>query len=191
MKNQTVYLLPGRNDPFDDPPGNMIARMGYTICGREILADFARLRFSEQVELVKADLQAAFWHAAAIVIARSYGAYLLLHSLAEMEPFVGRILLFSPVLGSAITREGLYGSIPPRAQKLAQLVQNKSFPSPQYMEIHTGVEDHGCDPRLAERFCDGIAHVRLYLVPGASHTLEQSYMQAVLDRFLEHKPSRM
>jgi hypothetical protein len=27
MKNQTVYLLPGRNDTFDDPPGNMIARM--------------------------------------------------------------------------------------------------------------------------------------------------------------------
>ena len=46
MKNQTVYLLPGRNDTFDDPPGNMIARMGYTICGRKILADFARLHMA-------------------------------------------------------------------------------------------------------------------------------------------------
>jgi hypothetical protein len=108
-----------------------------------------------------------------------------------MEPFVGKILLFSPVLGMALARQGLYGSIPPRAQKLPQLAQHKTFPSPQYMEIHTGADDQGCDPLLAKRFCALIDNVRLYIVPGAGHTLEQSYVQSVLDRFLEHKPSRM
>ena len=72
----------------------------------------------------------------------------LLHVLADLEPFPRKILLCSPVLGAAVAKNGFYGSLPPRAEKLVKLAESNAFSAPRYMEIHTGAEDNGCDPLL-------------------------------------------
>ena len=93
--NQRVYFLPGRGEKLDGNLGQAIARLQYSIHGREITPDFARLRFAEQLALIRCDLHEAFWEADAKLIARSYGAYVLLNALAEISPFPGSILLLS------------------------------------------------------------------------------------------------
>jgi pimeloyl-ACP methyl ester carboxylesterase len=135
--------------------------MGFTIHGREIISDFARLRFSEQLALIRSDLQPAFWHPEALLVGRSYGAYLLLHTLADTDPFLGKILLCSAVLGVAVARDGFYVSRPPRAEKLLKLAESNRFPAPQYMEIHTGAEDNGCDPLLAACLASLVGNTKL------------------------------
>src|SRR2546430_11454569 len=52
-----VYLLPGREETFADNLAKSIESLGLTLCGREIVRDFARLRFAEQLALIKSDLQ--------------------------------------------------------------------------------------------------------------------------------------
>jgi len=184
MMKKHVYLLPGREETFADNLAKSIESLGLTLCGREIVRDFARLRFAEQLALIKSDLQTAFWKPDAKIVARSYGAYLLLNTLAEMNPFPGRILLLSPVLGVAVANDGFYVSRPPRAERFVKLVENRDFPSPRYLEIHTGAEDKGCEPLLAERFASLVRNTKLTVVAGAGHELREDCLQRVLREFL-------
>jgi hypothetical protein len=178
-----LFVL-GRGEDLDEGLGRLMATMGYAIHGREIILDFARLRISEQVALIGSDLQPAFWHPDALLVGHSYGAYLLLHTVADMDPFPGKILLRSPVLGAAVAKNGFYGSRPPRAEKLLKLTESNRFPVPHYMEIHTGAEDNGCDPLLATRFGSLVGNTKLHIVAGAGHQLGKEYLQVVLSKFL-------
>jgi len=108
----------------------------------------------------------------------------LLHTLADLELFPGKVLLCSPVLGAAVAKNGSFGSLPPRAEKLVKLAEDKAFPAPRYVEIHTGAEDNGCDPMLASRFAELVKNTKLYVVAGAGHQLDQEYLRAMLSKFL-------
>lgn len=180
-----MYLIPGRHESFHDSFGKLLRKLGYTFSGRELVADFARLRFADQLEQIKTDLFPTFWHEHALLLGHSYGAYLLLHSLAELGNFPGCVLLFSPILGMAVTSDGTYGSIPPRAKKLVQLARNQSLPQCQNLIIHTGTQDHGCDPELAKTFVDLLPYAVLHLVPEAGHPLPQAYVQEILQQILQ------
>jgi hypothetical protein len=182
--DRRVYFLPGRQERVSDGLGSAIVRAGFSICGHEIVNDFARLRFAEQLSLIRSDLQTTFWKPDARIIARSYGAYLLLNTLAEMSPFPGRILLLSPVLGAAVANNGFYVSRPPRADRFANVVESGEFPGPRYLEIHTGSEDNGCDPQLADRFAALVSDTRLHIVAGAGHDLGDEYTRSALREFL-------
>jgi hypothetical protein len=184
MANKRLYFLPGRSESLDAGLGRIITKMGYSIHGREILSDFVRLRFAEQLALIRSDLEPEFWDIDARLIGRSYGAYLLLQTLADMKPFPGRILICSPVLGAAVAKNGFFGSRPPRAEKLVKLAASNAFPAPAYMDIHTGAEDNGCDPLVAERFASLVRNTKLNVVPGAGHELGQEYTQGMLRDFL-------
>lgn len=184
---KTVYFIPGRGENLTDEIGQIIAGMGFSIQGREIISDFARLGFSGQLALIRVDLEPSFWHSEAVLIGCSFGAYLMLHALAEMKPFPGKMLLFSPVLGAGVSSDRLFGSIPPRSKKLLKLAQSREFPAPRCLEIHTGAEDNGCNPRLAERFTSLVGNTKLYLVSGAGHQLDQKYIRGVLEKFLIKK----
>src|SRR2546429_9027090 len=98
MANKRVYFLPGRAESLVAGLGQLITKMGYSIHGREMVSDFARLRFAEQLALIRSDLEPAVWHSEAVLIGGSYGAYVLLHTLARTETFLGEIMLFLPLL---------------------------------------------------------------------------------------------
>ena len=187
MEEKRLYFIPGRGECLNDVLGHLIASTGYAISGREIVSDFARLRFAEQLALIRSDLQPAFWHRDGVLVGRSYGAYLLLHTLADMNAFPGKILLCSAVLGAAVAKNGLFGSRPPRAERLIKLAESNAFPAPGYLEIHTGAKDSGCDPLLAARFASLVKNARLEIVAGAGHELGAEYLQRVLCRFLNNK----
>lgn len=184
MADKRLYFLPGRAERLDAGLGRFIAKMGYSIHGREIVSNFALLRFADQLALIKSDLEIGCWDVDARLIGRSYGAYLLLHTLADMNPFPGRILLCSPVLGAAVAKDGSFGSRPPRAEKLVKLAEIGAFPIPGYMEIHTGADDNGCDPLLAKRFASLVGNTKLKIVTGAGHELSGDYMKGMLREFL-------
>jgi hypothetical protein len=187
MVGRRIYFVPGRGENQNESLGKAIGDTGYEVYGRSIVSSFERLRFSEQLKMIRSDIETDFWNHAAILIARSYGAYLLLHALADMSPFPGRILLFSPVLGKAtsVQEKRLFISIPPQAEKLHDLAKAGRFPAPKYMEIHTGAEDRGCDPVLAKEFASTIPNTKLFIVAGTGHRLEEAYVRKALDSFLD------
>lgn len=185
MPGKKIYLIPGRGEKLDDTLGRILTMLGYNYEGMALTSDVEHLRFSEQLELVRSDLKLRFWDADSVLIGRSYGAYLLLHTLADMPPFPGRVLLFSPVLCAASDKDRRYGSIPPRAEKLLKLAKSNTFPAPAYMEIHTGSEDHDCSPMLAENFTSGIKNTTVVTVEGAGHNLSEPYLKNIFIEFLK------
>jgi hypothetical protein len=129
-------------------------------------------------------LRSFFWDPNANLVGHSYGGYLLLHSLSELEPFPGRILLFSPVLGEAIDKRRRFGSRPPRAGRLMELARKNQFPTLGYLEIHTGENDNGCDPNLDKAIGSFIPKSRIEIVSNQGHELPLEYITKVIVRFL-------
>lgn len=184
--NKKVYLLPGRKGKLDGFIGTLLLNMGYDIYGREIDGEFDDLRISKQIEIIQNDLKNGFWDENSIVIGSSYGAYLFMHSILDTEKFLGKILLFSPVLGKSKILPNQIVSYPPRARKLLEYRNSNRLPKID-IEVHTGLDDPICDPQLAEEIILGIEHSKLTIVEGASHQLDKDYIKNVLVKFLSQQ----
>lgn len=74
-------------------------------------------------------------------------------------------------------------SRPPRADKLLDLATRSQFPVPQWLEIHTGANDEGCDPDLAKKIGDLIEGTKVSIIPDQGHALPNAYIKEALHRF--------
>jgi predicted alpha/beta hydrolase family esterase len=132
MDKVPCYYLPGRGGRIDRGLGAELVRQGYEVSGREVTprerntanSEFGHLQFQEQVDLIQHDLL-HHDHDGGLVIAHSFGAYLLLHALLGKTDFLGHCLLISPITGSATT-EGMYFR-PPAAKILEQAIDDQYF----------------------------------------------------------------
>ena len=179
------YLIPGRHEPLDGLLGQLIGERVGPVSGRGLDGDFARLRFGDQMARIGDDLSGRHWSAETLLVGRSYGGYLLLHALADLPPFPGRVLLLSPVLGPALSPTGRGGSRPPRADRLPRLVREGRFPRPAAMVVYTGGADPGCAPELARRIIPRIPGARLRIIPEAGHDLSADQIRAAVSEILE------
>jgi alpha-beta hydrolase superfamily lysophospholipase len=96
---RTAYYLPGHGGQVSTGLGEGLASRGWAAVGRETLGDFRRLPFEQQVDAVAQDLTDHFWREDAYVVAVSFGAYLFLHAQAQLPPYLGNVLLLSPIVG--------------------------------------------------------------------------------------------
>lgn len=88
-----IYYLPGHGGRLETGLGQELMRRGFDLTGRATVEEFKDLSFSEQVDTVSNDLMEHFWYPEARVVANSFGAYLFLHAQAQMESFIGKVLL--------------------------------------------------------------------------------------------------
>lgn len=180
-----IYLLPGRKSKLDGKLGQNIKNLGHDIIGREVRDDFEMYRISKQVEIIYKDIKENFWGEEFKLIGRSYGGYLLMHTLIEFLPeiYPGKILLFSPVLGASTIVNG-GGVRPPRYKKILEFAKDKKLDKLD-IEIHTGDKDIGCEYKLAEEIFENISNGKINIVKGAPHSLDDEYTNKVLEKFLQ------
>ncbi len=177
-----IYYLPGHGGRLGTGLGETLASRGYEIFGRETVGEFKRLPFSEQVALVAHDLTTEFWNEDARVIANSFGAYLFLHAQELMRPYVGKVLLLSPIVGEFANEETMLGFIPPQAERLLKLAVSGSYPTPKHCEIHVGEQDWQSNPKAVQKLA-GLLELEVTVVPNAGHMLDKAYVAAVLDQW--------
>ena len=127
MGSNEIYYLPGMGGRIDAGLGRELLRRGYALSGRETIGEFKKLRFGEQVDAVKKDFIELFWRPEARVIANSFGGYLFLHAQIGLEPFPGRVLLLSPIIGSMDQSANGVRFYPPRADVLRQIAKLVDF----------------------------------------------------------------
>ena len=179
----SVYLLPERGGSLDRGLGEELSARGFRVIGRELRGDFGKLAFGEQVETVADDLRSGFWTGCARVVANSFGAYLFLQAQALSEPFPGKALLLSPIVGEAQDGEHMAFFVPPRAGRLRELIHSGRYPAPADCEAHVGKLDWQGAPEKVAEF-GKLAGISVTVVPGAGHALPKEYVSAVLDRWL-------
>ncbi len=179
-----VYLLPGQGGSIGEGLGRAISERGFRVAGRESRGTFRALDFDQKITTIADDLRAHFWRSDGLVIANSFGAYLLLHALVDLPPFPGRALLLSPILGGSTDPDSGFLYSPPRSEKLMRVAEQGAFPSAQRVEIHVGACDWQSDPKRVERFGELIG-AQVCVVAEGGHVLGEAYVSPILDRFLD------
>lgn len=183
MLESTIYYLPGHGGQLLTGLGQGIIERGFDVVGRETRGEFKSLPFQAQIDQVANDLTEHFWRESACVIANSFGAYLFLHAQAQLPPFVGRVLLLSPIVGDFQDENTSLGFIPPRADKIRQLAQAGEMPVPRICEVHVGSEDWQSNP-VNVGALGKLLGVPVNIVDGGGHMLGKNYVGSVLDRWL-------
>jgi hypothetical protein len=183
---RSIYYLPGHGGQLVTGLGQALLSRGYQITGRETVGDFRRLPFSQQIAIIAEDLKANHWHEDGIVIANSFGAYLFLNAQAIMQPYVGKVLLLSPIVGEFNNEETRMGFIPPQSGKLLELAVSGTFPTPQRCEIHVGENDWQSNPSNVLQLA-GLLGIEVMVVPDGGHNLSKTYVSGVLDRWLPER----
>ena len=178
-----VYFLPGQGGRLTGRLGGNLSARGFKVVGRETVEEFRGLSFQDKIEIISRDLREHFWHEEACVVANSFGGYLFLHAQTLLEPYVGRVLLLSPIVGQFDNKESWMSFIPPHAERLIQLASAGNFPAPRHCEIHVGENDWQSIPDNVTAFAD-LTGLRACVVPDLGHELGKEYVDSVLDRWL-------
>jgi alpha-beta hydrolase superfamily lysophospholipase len=181
---RTAYYLPGHGGQVSTGLGEALASRGWAAVGRETIGDFRRMPFQQQVDAVAQDLREHFWREDGHVVAVSFGAYLFLHAQAQLPPYVGNVLLLSPIVGQFSSDEMGMGFIPPRAEKLKDLAASNQYPTPMNCHIHVGSEDWQSNPSNVTAFAKRVG-LQVTVVPNAGHQLGKQYVGSLLDQWLD------
>lgn len=179
-----VYYLPGWGGRLHTGLGEGLAERGFDIAGRETRDEFKDLTFQQKIDTIALDLQAHFWSDESHVVVNSFGGYLFLHAQAQMEPFPGKVLLLSPIVGDFRDERTEVGFVPPRPTFLMEYALQGKFPRLQQAEIHVGSEDWQSHPDNVRAF-GGAAGIPVTVVPGGGHMLGKDYVGGVLDKWLK------
>jgi alpha-beta hydrolase superfamily lysophospholipase len=188
MDPETIYYLPGHGGRLETGLGAELLSRDYNVTGRQTLGEFKEIPFSDQVAIIAEDLSSQFWRKEALVIANSFGAYLFLHAQARMKPFIGKVLLLSPIVGEFSAQDVNTSFIPPRSGQLQQLALEGNFPKPEKCEIHVGEHDWQSIPANVQKFAE-LVGLQVTVVPGDGHMLNKPYVSALLDRWLDRSTS--
>lgn len=180
----TLYYLPGYGGELRTGLGEELVRRGFHIEGRETIGEFSGLPFQMQIDIVAEDLTERFWHADARVVANSFGAYLFLHAQTMLEPYPGKVLLLSPILG-AFAEPGMGKRfLPPRRKRLMQLAESGEMPMPTRCEAHVGADDWQSNPTTVALFC-GLTGISFTVAQAQGHMLDKAHVARILDVWLE------
>jgi len=100
-----------------------------------------------------------------------------------MNPFPGKVLLLSPIMGEFSTEDSKMGFIPPQAGKLLELALRGAYPAPTQCQIHVGAQDWQSVPDVVMEFAKHLGF-EVNVVPNTGHTLGKCYVGAVLEKWL-------
>lgn len=181
--SKVIYYLPGHRGRLDSALGTELMARGFDIAGRTTHGEFKLLSFSDQVKTIANDLESGFWYKDSVVIANSFGAYLFLHAQALLPPFIGKVLLLSPIVGEFTNDEKMMSFIPPKSEEIRSLINSGNYPTPLNIEMHVGSEDWQSNPQNVEAVANQL-QVKYSIVPGDGHSLSKSYVGSVLDKWL-------
>ena len=183
MTNESIYYLPGHGGRLETGLGEALMSRGYSVAGRQTIGDFKAIPFSEQIAIIARDLTENYWHESARVIANSFGAYLLLNALTLVQPYVGKVLLLSPIVGEFSNEDIRMGFIPPQSGRLIKIAEKGIYPIPLRCEIHVGEFDWQSNPANVTKLAE-LLGLSVSIVPGGGHVLNKRYVSDVLDSWL-------
>jgi len=180
-----IYYLPGAGGQLSTGLGQGLMHLGFDVAGRETRGEFRGLGFDERLRVIRTDLQDHFWNEDSQLVCNSFGAYLFLHAQTELPPFIGRVLLLSPILGDFTSEETGTTFSPPRPTRLRELVEAGEFNVPENCEIHVGEHDLQSIPKNVQHF-GLLTGIPVNVVPKRGHDLGKHCVGSILERWLKH-----
>lgn len=176
-----IYFVSGRGGDLGRGLGAAVQAYPHHFSGRAVSGDFEKLDHAEQVQTIREDLGSMPDDEPKILVAHSYGAYLLLHALIRNPHSIDTLLLISPVTGAAMGNGRFFR--PPGTKALSQALADRSIQLPKQGALVTGEldwqspVDRGKDVALQ-------LGIKFTAVPNTGHRLPAEIIKGYLDAFL-------
>jgi len=182
--NQKILYVTGRGGRLDKGLAAYLASITRDFDGVAVDVPFLRQEPIQQVAHINQKLAE---DPSRIVIANSYGAYLTLQALVDLEQTLEHVVLLSPVLGVAMAKDRLYMSRPPLTGRLKRSIEEERVCVPQRMRIVVGDEDELYSPSQFNTVSQYFGSDVLTVLQGEGHSLSRLAMQSVLQETLTAK----
>lgn len=174
--NNVIYIT-GRGGNALEGLGGYIESHADKYVGISVNPLFLKQDFQLQVDEVRANLMKCDGFD---VVANSYGAYLLLHSLIGFEGNLSSVKLLSPVLGKGISKTKMFSSRPPSVKKLMTSLSEETLKCPKRTFIYIGDEDMGYCPELTKLYADYFGENNIFVLQGEKHNLNKQTVKSIL-----------
>ena len=175
-----VIYISGRNGDANTGLGGWIKVQCPDRIGLSINSIFLALDYERQASTVS-DLVKEFDSSGVVIIANSYGAYLLLQAILQIGDIASRVILLSPVMGRGMLKSAMFMSRPPGEHKVVEAEKQGDVLAGMRVSVHVGEHDDSvniCD--ISKRL--GI--VDIHVVPAAGHNLPSVYVQKIISPHL-------
>jgi len=144
------------------------------------VGDFKKLDFNDQVITIANDIKEHFWREDAKIIANSFGGYLFFHALSKLDPYIGKILLLSPIIVEFSSEEISTRFVPLYADRLSELASSNQYPAPVNCSFHGDSAYWHSNPEYVTKFAS-LLGLPVTVVPSKGHQLPIAYVSDLLD----------
>lgn len=176
MDKKRLLYLTGRGGNHSTGLGGYLQTLDVIFTGLSLTDEFLKADFAHQLNEIDSCFQSSN---PTHILANSYGAYLLLHSLLDSKPLQANVLLLSPILGKGISQNRLVR--PPMVNRLLDVFRSGCYPKPSRLEIHIGENDM---PELATEVAKLTGADLLNIVQGQGHDLDHLAVRSIINDFL-------
>ena len=176
-----IYYVTGRMGSMNHGFGAHLASLGRPYAGRELDADFFRMRHEEQVETILNDLRE---FEGSPIAANSYGAFLILCVLANEDINLSHCFFMSPVTGATFV-SGRYFR-PAGARRVESAISETGFKgTTESLQVIVGGLDEQCVPERCEKMAKVLGGSTL-IIPDAGHRIDPDVIGLEFSKFLNH-----
>lgn len=179
--DKPIYYVTGRMGSMSHGFGAHLASLGRPYAGRELDANFFRMRHEEQVETILNDL----WEfEGSPIAANSYGAFLILCVLTTEDINLSHCFFMSPVTGASFV-SGRYFR-PAGARGVESAINETGFKGKvESLRVIVGALDEQCVPERCCKMSNSLGGQTL-LVPNNGHQIDPDIIGCEFSRFLNH-----
>ena len=176
-----IYYVTGRMGSMSHGFGAHLASLGRPYAGRELDADFFKMRHEEQVETILNDLRE---FKDSLITANSYGAFLILCVLANEAINLSHCFFMSPVTGATFI-SGRYFR-PAGAKGVESAINDCDFKGTiESLRVIVGELDEQCVPERCCKMSKALGGQTL-LVPNDGHQIDPDIIRCEFSKFLNH-----
>jgi hypothetical protein len=176
MPDLRLIYITGRGGDANQGLGAYLKTLDANRIGLSINSQFLKLSHDEQVGVVS-KLIGDFDSADTLIVANSYGAYLLVQAMLVLGSIKSQVILLSPVMGRGMLKSAMFMSRPPDEHKIIEAEERGAVLSGTRVAVHVGEHDDSvniCD--ISKRL--GITNVTV--VQKAGHNLPADYIQRII-----------
>ncbi len=119
-----------------------------------------------------------------LVIANSYGAYLTLLALIDIDVTPDMVLLLSPVLGAANANDRMYYSRPPLTNRFEDALNNNTLIKPKVFKLIMGDQDELYSPEKISTIDGYFGMGAAQILAGEGHMLSEQVVQEFINNNL-------
>jgi acetyl esterase/lipase len=169
MTKHYVYIT-GREGSLEKGLAAYLRSISEDFVGLAVDRSFLSIRPLEQVAHVVSLLREHKDHR---IIANSYGAYLTLQALVDLDVTPKDVILLSPVMGKAKAKDRAYMSRPPLTNRLQLALEEGRLVRPESFKLYIGDQDPIYDPLVTEDFKEYFGGDNVVVLEGQGHMLDR------------------